>query len=289
MTMYGTAVRLVELQRQDIPGLIALSDSIGWDYDEPDLVTILSAGRVLGHKTEQGTIVSSSAVLPYGDRLASIGMVIVHPAYQGRGLGKAAVQACIGAAGEQPAVMLIATKEGEPLYEKLGFHAVTCVHKMVADRYSSAFPVHEAGQYEIEPFNGTCLDQVHRLDRWAVGAERHTFLNSRIRQAKQGVVLRDKNKQMIGYGLAVAGPVHLILGPIIAPNSEAAACLIHHLAAGHDGRLRIDVPDEQRALLPYLRQCGFERATRPPVMFLHGRQMPARNGTLYGIAAQIFG
>ncbi|WCF08998.1 GNAT family N-acetyltransferase [Paenibacillus thiaminolyticus] len=287
--MCGTEVRLVELNQRDIPGLIALSDSVGWDYDEPELVTILSAGRVFGHKTEQGSLVSSSAVLPYGEELASIGMVIVHPAYQGRGLGKAAVEACMGTVSKQAAVMLIATKEGEPLYKKLGFGAVTCVHKMVAERYSAEFPVHEAGQYEMEPFDGVCLDQVHRLDRWAVGAERHAFLHSRIRQAKQCVVLRDKAKQIAGYGLAVAGPVHLVLGPIIAPNPEAAACLIHHLASGHDGKLRIDVPDEQRALLPYLRRCGFERATQPPVMFLHGRQMPVRNGTLYGIAAQIFG
>ncbi|NGP61231.1 GNAT family N-acetyltransferase [Paenibacillus thiaminolyticus] len=289
MKMCGTEVRLVELNQRDIPGLIALSDSVGWDYDEPELVTILSSGRGFGHKTEQGSLVSSSAVLPYGEELASIGMVIVHPAYQGRGLGTAAVEACMGTVGEQAAVMLIATKEGEPLYKKLGFDAVTCVHKMVAERYSAELPVHEAGQYEIEPFDGMCLDQVHRLDRCAVGAERHAFLHSRIRQAKQCVVLRDTAKQIAGYGLAVAGPVHLVLGPIIAPNPEAAACLIHHLAAGHDGKLRIDVPDEQRALLPYLRRCGFERATQPPVMFLHGRQMPARNGTLYGIAAQIFG
>ncbi|MDG0872475.1 GNAT family N-acetyltransferase [Paenibacillus thiaminolyticus] len=39
-------------------------------------------------------------------------MVIVHPAYQGRGLGTAAVEACMGTVGEQAAVMLIATKEG---------------------------------------------------------------------------------------------------------------------------------------------------------------------------------
>nr|WP_206765649.1 GNAT family N-acetyltransferase [Paenibacillus dendritiformis] len=280
---------MLELHEEDIPGLIALSDSVGWDYDEPELVTILSAGRVFGHKTEQGSLVSSSAVLPYGDDLASIGMVIVHPAYRGRGLGKAAVQACMGAVGEQAAVMLIATKEGEPLYAKLGFHAVTCVHKMVAERYSLKLPVHEAEQYEIEPFDGTCLEQLLRLDRWAVGAERHTFIPSRIRQAKQCVILRDKAKRIAGYGLAVAGPVHLVLGPIIAPNPEAAAYLIHHMAAKHDGKLRIDVPDEQRALLPYMQECGFERVSSPPVMFLHGWSVPERNGTLYGIAAQIFG
>lgn len=51
--MCGTEVRLVELNQRDIPGLIALSDSVGWDYDEPELVTILSAGRGFGHKTEQ--------------------------------------------------------------------------------------------------------------------------------------------------------------------------------------------------------------------------------------------
>ncbi|WP_051860589.1 hypothetical protein [Bacillus sp. SJS] len=49
----------------DMDGLISLSQSVGWDYDANDMKTILSSGKIVGHKSEIGQTVSSAAIIPY--------------------------------------------------------------------------------------------------------------------------------------------------------------------------------------------------------------------------------
>lgn len=285
----GTGFRMVKLSKEDINGLINLSASVGWDYDAQEINTILSAGTVYGHKTEQGEIISSAAIIPYGNKLASIGMVIVNENYRRHGLGSKLTQACINSVSNEVTIMLIATKEGEPLYERLGFQATTCVHKFLSEGYRPLYSVSENNDNDILPITDTHFAQVHALDQSAVGADREYFLKSRIRQAKQGVVVREKNGDLAGYGLSIEGPMNMILGPIVANNLDAATRIIYHLAKGYQGKLRIDVPDGQDAFLTYIEQCGFKKVSQPPVMIKNSSQLPKRNHTLYGIAAQIFG
>ncbi|WP_423410191.1 GNAT family N-acetyltransferase [Heyndrickxia sp. MSNUG] len=126
------------LDESDIAGLIALSASIGWDYDEHEIRTVMSSGKIVGHKSEEGQIVSCAAIIPYEGNLASIGMVIVNQEYRGQGLGKEATQMCIDYVTEKTSTMLIATPEGKPLYEIMGFKEVTSVHKFICTTYKPA-------------------------------------------------------------------------------------------------------------------------------------------------------
>lgn len=121
--------------KEDISGLINLSASVGWDYDEQVINTVMAVGIIYGHKNEQGDIISSAAIIPYDNKLASIGMIIVIENYRGNKLGKELTQACINLVPDETTIMLIATKEGKPLYEKLGFRTVTFVHTFFNDNY----------------------------------------------------------------------------------------------------------------------------------------------------------
>jgi N-acetylglutamate synthase-like GNAT family acetyltransferase len=284
-----TGFQTVKLSKEDIPGLIDLSDSVGWDYDEQEINTIMSVGTVFGHKTEKGNIISSAAIIPYDNKLASIGLVIINENYRGQRLGRELTQACINSVSTEVTIMLIATKEGKPLYERLGFHTVTSVHKFLSDNYKPFYSVNENKDYDILPLTDFHFAQIQDLDQSAVGAERGFFLKSRIRQAKNGIVVREKNGNLVGYGLGIEGPSNLILGPIVAINHDVATYIIHHLVKGYQGKLRIDVPDGQNSFLSYLEKCGFKKVSQPPVMIKNSSQLPRRNNTLYGIAAQIFG
>lgn len=284
-----TGFQMCKFTKEDIPGLINLSTSVGWDYDEDEINTIMSVGTVYGHKTGRGNIISSAAIIPYGNNLASIGMVIVNEDYRGYGLGMELTQACIHSVSNNVTIMLIATEKGYPLYEKLGFQSTTCVHKLLSDNNISFYPIQTECDYDILPLTDNHFIHIHELDRYAVGADRELFLKSRMKQAKQGVVVKGKDGDFIGYGLSIEGPIHLILGPIVAINHDVAAYIIHHLATGYKGRLRIDVPDEQGAFITFLEQNGFKEVRRPPVMIKNSNELPIRNNTLYGIAAQIFG
>ena len=64
-------------------------------------------------------------------------MVIVHPDYKGRGIGKMITNSCMNSVSAQTPFMLIATDEGKPLYEKLGFRAVSYVSKYICNSYNA--------------------------------------------------------------------------------------------------------------------------------------------------------
>jgi predicted N-acetyltransferase YhbS len=265
-----------------------LTASVGWDYGEPDFHTILSSGTIYGHKNEQGEVVSSAAIFPYGETLASIGMVIVNEHCRGYGLGRELTEACIQSTADDVTIMLIATEEGRKLYEKLGFHAVTTVHKYLCEHYTPLDLGYDM-EYVILPLTEAHFEQVRALDRNSVGADRGEFLQARIRQAKQAVVVTDQKGSLKGYGLSIEGPSNLILGPIVAADDHTAARILQELAFEHRRRLRIDVPDGQEYFMHHLEQTGFIKTTQPPVMIRNAAQLPRRNDTLYGIAAQAFG
>ncbi|MFD0717097.1 GNAT family N-acetyltransferase [Paenibacillus sp. GCM10027626] len=277
------------LNEEDIHGLIQLSASVGWDYDEREISTAMSVGTVYGHKDEQGKIISSAAIIPYNQKLASIGMVIVNHNYRGLGLGSDLTTSCIQSVADHVTIMLIATEEGVPLYEKLGFHTVTYVHKFLCDKYVPLDRENEDMEYEIRPFTETHLEQIRELDQKAFGADRSVFLKSRLRQAKKSVVARQKNGTCLGYGFSIEGPVNLILGPIISTNYDVAYRILHELANEHQGKLRIDVPDGQETFMQYLERVGFRKVSQPPVMIKNSNSLPERENTLYSISAQIFG
>lgn len=282
-------LEVVEFDRDDIPGIIELSKSVGWDYDEYEIGTVMSSGKIFGHKNAEGKIVSSAAIIPYDTKYSSIGMVIVNTEYRGLGLGKKATQKCIEYVSKDTSIMLIATKEGKPLYENMGFKTVDFVHKYICDNFRSVTKSLDNTNVKIEKFSVDYFTEIVKLDEYAFGDRRSIFLHNRINQSEQCLIVRDKKDNIIGYGMSILGPINLIIGPIIAPDFQIAAILLHRLACNHQGKLRIDVPSGNDEFMIYLEQCGFTKVSQPPIMVYNSTNMPPRNNTLFGIAAQIFG
>lgn len=280
--------KIDKLNETDIHGLIKLSNSIGWDYDKDEILTIMASGIIYGHKDEHGQILSSAAIIPYGPSLASIGMVIVNQDYRGMGLGRKVTQKCLDSISSDTLVMLIATEEGKPMYESMGFHSIDFVHKYLCDNYTSK-KLEDRLTVEVSTLRDEDLLHVVKLDRDALGEERKTFLINRINQAQQALVVKNFEGKIVGFGLSILGPANLILGPIVAPTNDIAALLIDRLANHHQGRLRIDVPSGKEIFMSHLEKCGFVKVSQPPIMIKNANQLPTRNKTLYGIAAQVFG
>lgn len=283
-----SVLELVQFDEYDILELIELSASVNWDYDEHEIRTVMSSGKIFGHKNAEGKIVSSAAIISYDTDLASIGMVIVNKEYRGLGLGKKATQKCIDSVSKDTSIMLISTEDGKPLYEKLGFITIDYVHKYLSDSYiqTKMFINQEItlGKYSENDFN-----EIVELDSAAFGDKRRKFLLNRIEQSKLCLVVRNQKGKIIGYGLSILGPINLILGPIVAPNPQTAALIVDELALNHQGKLRIDVPSSNNELMLFLEKSGFVNVSEPPIMIKNSFTMPYRNKELFAIAAQIFG
>ncbi|MGE8205639.1 GNAT family N-acetyltransferase [Heyndrickxia sp. NPDC080065] len=281
-------MRLEKFDYCDITSLIELSNSVGWDYDQNEIMTILSSGRVYGHKTNNGKIVSCAAIIEYNSILASIGMVIVHEEYRGLGLGRITTQKCLESISRSTTAMLIATEAGKPMYKKMGFTEIDRIHKFLCDSYQPNETIRNI-TCEINSFGEEDLSQIVDLDQAAFGANRSTFLINRIKQSNEALTVKSSEGKIIGYGLSILGPVNLILGPIVAPDPQTAFSLVDKLAKNHSGKLRIDVPSENKLFISLLEKCGFSKVSQPPIMVKNSDVLPERNNTLYGIAAQIFG
>ncbi|MEH7250420.1 GNAT family N-acetyltransferase [Neobacillus niacini] len=282
-------LELVQFDKFDVSGLIELSASVGWDYDEKEIGTVLSSGKIFGHRNAEGKIVSSAAIIPYDTSLASIGMVIVNKDFRGMGLGKKATRKCIESVSRETTIMLIATEEGKPLYEKMGFNTVDFVHKYLCDNYIINTKPLNNSDIIFEEFSGVDIDELLELDEDAFGDKRCRFLINRIKQSEKCLVLKDNNGIIVGYGLSIMGPINLILGPIVAPDFQTALVLIDKLSSKHQGKLRIDVPSGNDEFMMLLEKSGFVNVSQPPIMVINSDIMPSRNNTLFGIAAQIFG
>ena len=70
---------LVALGEADIPGLTELTRRAQWRFTEADVAAMVAGGRFFGHRAADGDLASSAALFPYGDAMATVGMVIVSP------------------------------------------------------------------------------------------------------------------------------------------------------------------------------------------------------------------
>ncbi|EJQ05565.1 hypothetical protein IE1_03927 [Bacillus cereus BAG3O-2] len=281
-------IRVERLREAKTGNIVSLSSYIGWDYNREEIETIFNAGNVYGVWNEREELIASAAIILYGEKLASIGMVIVHPDYKGRGIGKIITEACVKSVSAHTPIMLIATDEGKPLYEKLGFRAVSYVSKYICNSYNAKDYCVRNEDYVMNYEEGD-LEKIIKIDEYAFGTNRKEFLKKRIMQSEQCIVVRDKEQNVLGYGLSIQTPENKIIGPVVAKNDEMAMRIVHDLARGHNGKLRMDVPEGKNDFMKELEVAGFKKVNTPPIMMKNSNRLLKRNSELYSIAAQIFG
>ncbi|AHX17778.1 GNAT family N-acetyltransferase [Bacillus bombysepticus] len=286
--MIELEIRVERLREAKTGNIVSLSSYIGWDYNREEIETIFNAGNVYGVWNEREELIASAAIILYGEKLASIGMVIVHPDYKGRGIGKIITEACVKSVSAHTPIMLIATDEGKPLYEKLGFRAVSYVSKYICNSYNAKDYCVRNEDYVMN-YEERDLEKIIKIDEYAFGTNRKEFLKKRIMQSEQCIVVRDKEQNVLGYGLSIQTPENKIIGPVVAKNDEMAMRIVHDLARGHNGKLRMDVPEGKNDFMKELEVAGFKKVNTPPIMMKNSNRLLKRNSELYSIAAQIFG
>ncbi|MDW9209588.1 GNAT family N-acetyltransferase [Bacillus thuringiensis serovar toumanoffi] len=281
-------IRMERLRKEQIGDIVALSSYIGWDYNREEIETVFNLGIVYGVWNERKELIASAAIILYGEVLASIGMVIVHPDYKGRGIGKMITNSCMNSVSAQTPFMLIATDEGKPLYEKLGFRVVSYVSKYICNSYNANHKCAENEEYMVVYKEGD-LEGIIKIDEGAFGTSRNEFLKQRIMQSERCVVVKDTKENVVGYGICIQTPENKIIGPVVAKNNAMAMRIVHDLVRGHNGKLRMDVPEGKKDFMKELEIAGFKKVNTPPIMMKNSNRLLKRNSELYSIAAQIFG
>ena len=274
---------LVKFNADDAPALLALSESIGWPHELSDWRTALAASRIFGHRAEDATVLSSSALYLFNPGFAALALVIVREELRGRGLARAAVEECLRQAPDA-AVILVATEYGEPLYRKLGFRTVQQVVRLIAPEGASP-----GAEVSCAAMTEADLADALELDRAAYGCDRGVALRKRWQSVERGVMLRDTAGAAQGFAWMTRQRGGLVIGPVIAPSAREAGWLVRSLAGDERERLKLEVPDDQTEFIAALKGAGFATDSARAVMVKNAEQLPGERSRIFALASLGYG
>lgn len=244
-------IELVTFGPEHLDGAVALSRAESWPHRPGDwaMVQQLSAGVAV--VDGDGRVTGTTFMTPFGDDYATINMVIVDKSMRGLGMGRKLMERAFELAGKRP-LRLIATKEGLPLYEKLGFVATGSIRQHQGQVAAVDRP------HGIEDMQAGDIDAVRALDRQAYAADRTALLDALLERG-QFAVLRKGGKVDAWAVIRPFGRGEVI-GPIIAPDLETARALIAYFASSREGAfLRVDTGSET-GLAPWLSEIRLAHA-----------------------------
>lgn len=264
----------------DISQLLSLCDAVGWLHNVPFMKghfdTFFSIGTLLGHNNE-GQLVSCIAVFPYKTGFTSIGMLIVHPDFQRRGLGRSLLNICIKNSPPLQPITLIATDAGTPLYHTYGFNTITSIHRF--ERNSTITNINALSTSQITSRD---LNSLIQLDYIASGAYRPELYSILLDRAHLALKI-EINDRLEAFALCIRKGDTLCVTPIIAHNKEYAFHLLRSICNQWNGTVRIDVPHSQKSFIDKLLSFKFKETLLSPLMIKNGENLPGKRDFIFAM------
>lgn len=231
-------VRFRPMTAADLPAAHDLSLAVKWPHRREDWEFALNLGTGIAAEDDTG-LLGTALHWKYGDAHASLGMVIVSPDQQGRGIGRELMARTMEALGTRT-TFLNATQAGLPLYEKFGFAAIGSIHQHQGMAGVHPPAVQLAPGERIRPLGSRDPARLAALLARAAGYDRTPLIGALLSVA-DGVVL-DREGEPVGFALMRRFGRGHVIGPLVAPHREGAQALISHCVGSQSGRfVRIDV------------------------------------------------
>lgn len=233
-------IRITAFTDAHIPGALRLSRDAGWPHRAEDWALNLSVSRGVA-ALQGGEVVGTALCSEFGD-IVTLNMIVVDARMRGQGLGRRLMQAVFDVAGPRE-TRLVATQDGLPLYEKLGFTPTGKVaqHQGIAITATPDRAIREGSVDDVP--------RLAQMEQAASGLTREGLLH---RIASGGTVLLAEN----GFAMLRDFGRGIVIGPVVAHDGATARALITDAARRTAGTfLRIDLP-EGRGLSAFVETLG---------------------------------
>lgn len=251
--------RGVRLTDSDLSAGRALSDEAQWNQTQNDWRFLLSTGHGFGLEDSDRALAASAVVLPYGRRIAWIGMVLVSASARRQGLATLLLRHCLAWCRAQGLVPLLdATPAGRPVYMSLGF---ADVRKLTRWRCAPAVAAPSGGEQAHFPGKvGTFdLDRCVEWDEPRFGADRRALLQMlEASHPDLAFQLVGNQGELRGYCLGREGRLATQIGPVMAETEPEALELLEEALHRARGPVLLDVPDGRMLFEQALKTRGFQ-------------------------------
>jgi ribosomal protein S18 acetylase RimI-like enzyme len=278
-------VSLRAMGAQDLEAAQALTAEVRWPHRASDWAQMFRHGEGLVAERD-GKVVATGLRWRWGPRHATLGLIIVSPACQGRRIGHRLMSALLDGL-DDCSVLLHATAEGRGLYERLGFVRIGELRQHQGVALPSP-PIALDSGWRLRPAGQADLGALAALDAQARGMPRRELIADLLANAEATVVL-DQEGQARGFAmLRRFGRGHAI-GPVVAASDTGARALIAHLSGLNAGRFtRIDI-DFAAGLGEWLESLGLLRVDAPTTMVRGPALAASPEARLYAIVTQALG
>lgn len=290
--------RLRRLTLDDAPRAADLARAVGWPHDAATWERLITWGGrgcfclAQGRTAQEERLLATAIGIGYGRERAWLGMVLTHPDHRRRGYAAQTTQAVLEFLRERGVarILLNATGEGRPLYEKLGFRALDHVEVWTGRASSYLGP-------RARPLRESDLPGVIALDADVFGVARGRVIQRLARDFPHLGWVDEDSGEIAGFLLAQGqldapreeGLVHL--GPWTHRSPWGAEKLLKTALSVLIGRqVRLDIPDQNAAALALVRRHDL-RYARHCARMIYGDVPPPSEiiAWQYGIASMATG
>lgn len=252
---------------------LQLSRQVGWPHRQEDwaLTLAFSDGVVA---LDGASVVGTACCTRFG-QVALLNMIIVDEAMRGLGLGRRLMTATMDLAPGAE-MRLVATTDGLPLYEKLGFQATNRIfqHQGIARPAAPNARVRDGAAQDVA--------ELAKMDHGASGLERSALL---ARIASQGEVLLAEG----GFALVRDFGRGRVIGPVVARDADTARALISEGVRRNAGTfLRIDLP-EAAGLSDFVTALGLSHVGGGTAMVRDAEAAAAGDFMTFALVSQALG
>lgn len=228
-------------------GAWELSTLVGWNQQPSDWLRLIQDAPDGCFKLVDGKkLVGTVTTTVHGQRLAWIGMMLVHPDYRRRGLATELMRAAIDflRGRDVATIRLDATPLGRPLYEKIGFRAEGTWSRWKAEAFSDQS---SGDEFARRP---TLDASLLELDHQAFGADRGAMLR---RLAEAGRAIYGAT----GFAMLRPGRIASQMGPVVASDPRVAGWLVREVLRGQPGPFIWDVNAANPDAIELAQSLGF--------------------------------
>lgn len=268
----------------DLPFADSLRALAGWNQTLQDWRRLLEyepAGCFVAEWN--GTPAGTATTTCYGSELAWIGMVLVHPDYRRRGIGRALLARCLVELNQHdvPCIKLDATPTGSELYRQFGFQEEWPLTRWAGRRPNTKKGI-ESKTDRLQPLDDVV--RVARLDAEAFGVSRQKLLERLAAGSRDAWMCVSANGEVTGYGLVRKGSAADYLGPLVATSEPMAAALVSNLIAKSGKEIYWDIPDANLQAVNLAKKIGFSPQRRLLRMFRGQNRTPGNPQKQFAIA-----
>lgn len=287
-----TPVQLRPLVAADLPAALALTQALRWSHQLHDWQLHLALGRGLAACESDGTLLGTTLWWDHGGHRATLGLVVVRPDCQGRGIGRALLQGTLAETGARP-VSLVATDAGLRLYEQCGFVRTGTILQCQGDVRPAANAgapgtARAGAPLRLRPLEPADHAAVATLDAAAFGAPRDALLEAVMARGSSALVA-ERNGTRVGFALQRPAGRGITVGPLVAADEEDAIAIASRSLDSIDGLARLDIPASAEALAATLAARGLAVVDRVTAMVRGTPPAPDPAARLYGLVSQAFG